>query len=292
MEFAVAALALLVVVLVGYGIRAGMTRTARPPAAATVQPAPEVHDGRATLTLDVPRADPKALATQRLIDDAADQVFAAVPEALEVEVRDRGGAVLGRRRREAPRRVAIPVGLYEPHVARRTAPSPDAGLLADRGERAVPGANRDVDPGERGHRALADRFDLPEAVRTRLGDADDAVALVRSLLESGGRSADVDGDVIRTGGEAVVVIRAPIGEPVSPERLNRAYLRFRESGAAQGVVLTPGFMHPGDLRRREAHAPELLHAGPEGIQRMADAVAVGADPLRFAAAPHLVAGRR
>jgi hypothetical protein len=40
-----------------------------------------------------------------------------------------------------------------------------------------------------------------------------------------------------------------------------------------------------DVHRREMLAPHVLHAGPDGIQRMADAVAVGADPLRFAVAP-------
>ena len=31
-------------------------------------------------------------------------------------------------------------------------------------------------------------------------------------------------------------------------------------------------------------APQVLHAGPDGIQRMADALSLGADPLRFAVA--------
>ena len=43
----------------------------------------------------------------------------------------------------------------------------------------------------------------------------------------------------------------------------------------------------GETRRREMLDPALLHAGLEGFQRMADAVAVGADPIDFAAAPAL-----
>ena len=38
-------------------------------------------------------------------------------------------------------------------------------------------------------------------------------------------------------------------------------------------------------------APQVLHAGPDGIQRMADAVSLGADPLRFAVAIPVTSGR-
>ena len=44
-----------------------------------------------------------------------------------------------------------------------------------------------------------------------------------------------------------------------------------------------------DVRRREFLDPALLHSGPEGIQRMADAVSLGGNPMSFAAAPALVA---
>jgi hypothetical protein len=44
-----------------------------------------------------------------------------------------------------------------------------------------------------------------------------------------------------------------------------------------------------DVRRREFLDPALLHSGPEGIQRMADAVSLGGNPMSFAAAPALIA---
>jgi hypothetical protein len=71
--------------------------------------------------------------------------------------------------------------------------------------------------------------------------------------------------------------------------LNHAYRRFIQSGASRGVVLSPGFMPFLDVRRREFLDPALLHAGPEGIQRMADAAALGGNPMSFAAAPALIA---
>jgi hypothetical protein len=71
--------------------------------------------------------------------------------------------------------------------------------------------------------------------------------------------------------------------------LNHAYRRFIQSGASRGVVLSAGFMQFLDVRRREFLDPALLHSGPEGIQRMADAVALGGNPMNFAAGPALIA---
>jgi hypothetical protein len=89
------------------------------------------------------------------------------------------------------------------------------------------------------------------------------------------------------GDAAVVVVPAPIGEPVGDDLFNQAFRRFQASGARRGVMVTSGFMDPRALRRREMLEPAFLHAGPDGIQRMCDAVAAGADPLAFAAAPPL-----
>lgn len=49
-----------------------------------------------------------------------------------------------------------------------------------------------------------------------------------------------------------------------------------------------GRMDPADLGRREFLAPELRHVGARAIQRMADAVSIGADPLAFASAPPVI----
>jgi hypothetical protein len=89
--------------------------------------------------------------------------------------------------------------------------------------------------------------------------------------------------VIHSDEETVVVLPKHLGDHVTHDELNGAYLRLRASGARRGLVVTPGFLDLDDVRRREVPDPAVLHCGPEGIQRMADAVAAGADPLRFAA---------
>jgi hypothetical protein len=68
---------------------------------------------------------------------------------------------------------------------------------------------------------------------------------------------------------------------VGAEDLNAAFLRFQRSGAKRGVMVTAGRLYAHESRRREALAPNLKHTGPKGIQRMADAVAMGANPLDF-----------
>jgi hypothetical protein len=98
----------------------------------------------------------------------------------------------------------------------------------------------------------------------------------------------VDGDLLHVGDTAVVVLRPP-GPTVTPEALNHAFLRIQQSGASRGLVVALGYLDVNEVRRREMLAPQVLHVGPEGVQRMADAVALGADPLRFAVAPALAA---
>lgn len=264
-------------------------------AAPPTGPVSFVADGVAVITLDLTVTDPAADAVQRIVDDAVTRAFAAIPDAAEIEVRDEAGTVLARRRRERPRNVSIPTELYEPHALRRAGPDPSAahGWDEPMSAGAMPGVQKDLDPLTVPHRLLAERLDLPQAVASHLvesGGADDAVALVRALLEAGGHLVEGTGETMRVGSTCVVVIRAPIGEPVGAGPLNQAYLRYAESGASRGLVVSPGFMDPLEVRRREVLAPEVLHAGPVGIQRMADAVALGADPLRFAAAPPLSGG--
>lgn len=268
---------LLALVLGVRAYRPGTTR--RPPSA------PGRADGdRVVVTLDAHIADPTAPAARRLVDEAATRAFGSVRSAQVIEVRDQSGAVVGRCRREGSRPVAIPAGLYEPHAPRHAAPE----VVGSEGfPLPSPGAELPEVP----RRPLAERFDLPPAMRA-LADPDDAVDLVVAILEAAGLDLEQDGHLIRVGSdgsEAVIVVRAPIGEPVDAEDLNHAYRLFRESRARTGVVVTPGFFDPVDVRRREAFAPALLHAGPDGIQRMADAVALGADPLRFAASPAVTA---
>ncbi len=270
---AVLVVVLLLVILV-MGVRAGRTRPASPDRL----PPATVSGDRVVLTLDLAGVDPNSPAIERLIDDAAWQAFASFPTAKVVEICDRDGRQIGTRTREGGRTVTIPDDLYEPHLPRDRTPEP----LSSGGEQ-LPGVRREGMTAGTPGRPLLERFDVPTGVTAAVADPDDAMALVAALLEAGGHRVDAADDVLRVGDEVVIVIRAPIGEPLERDVVNHAYRRFQESGAARGVVVTPGFLDPRDVRRREVLVPALRYAGPEGIQRMADAVAVGGDPLRFAA---------
>jgi hypothetical protein len=136
---------------------------------------------------------------------------------------------------------------------------------------------------------LAQLLHLPSDVRSKVGNSDDPVEIVRALLEAAGLPVRVHDEVVLSQGQAIVVLRTGFGDPVSPAMLNHAYRRFIQSGASRGVVLSPGLMLFLDVGRSELLDPTLLHSGPEGIQRMADAVSLGGKPLSFAAASALVA---
>jgi len=274
---ALVALVLLVLVLGARALRPPSRPSRRGSAPSRLGP-----DDRAVVMLDLDGIDARSDAARRLVDEVAWRTFQALPDAAVVEVRDRDGVPLGERRREAPREIDIPSALYEPHAPRRV--GPEVGRAAPAGP--GPGVRRDFgdQPGVPS-RPLAERFALPAEVLRALDDPDDAVAIVRAVLEAAGKEVRADGRLLRVDLDAVIVIPAPIGEPVRPEALNVACTEFRDSGARRGVVVTPGYMDPSDLRRREMLMPSLLHAGPAGIQRMADAAALGADPVAFAAAP-------
>lgn len=270
---AVLVVVLLAVVLV-LGVRAGRTRAAAPGGL----PPATLAGEQVVLTLDLVGVEAGSPAVERLVDEAAWQAFASFPTAKVVEVRDREGRRLGTRAREAGRTVTIPDDLYEPHLPRDHTPEP----VSPGGGERVPGVRREGVSAAAPGRPLLERFDVPATVASAVPDPDDPVGLVRALLEAAGHGVEVDGDVLSVTGQVVIVIRSRIGEPVEREVVNHAYRRFRESGAARGVVITPGFLDPRDVRRREVLVPALRYTGPEGIQRMADAVAVGGDPLRFA----------
>lgn len=286
-----AVLAVLVLLVVGAFAVARFTGTgpAMPPEPAAVR----VQEGRALVHLDVEGGSPDDPGVLRLVRESAARVFAAVPGVEEVVVLTRTGAPLGR----AARSMAVPPTA---HTDPLLAPSPahpfggnhppltDADdTIGTSVEHALARAGR-LPPATEPV-ALADCFDLPPPVRRLLRDPDDPVELVRAILEAAGVPADVDGDVVRSGDEAVVVLRSGFGEGITGPNLSGAYLRFRRSGAARGVVVSPGIMPSADVRRREMLDPALLHAGADGIQRMADAVALGGNPLGFAAGPAVAA---
>jgi hypothetical protein len=136
-------------------------------------------------------------------------------------------------------------------------------------------------------RAILDRFDLPNEVRMRAGQDPDEVDVIRAILETGGHRVEADGDLLTLEDLAIVVIRPP--DTAGHDALNRAYHRILDSGKARGLVVAPGLIDPLEIRRRELLVPEVLHVGPSAVQRMADAVALGGDPIRFAVAPALAA---
>ncbi len=134
-------------------------------------------------------------------------------------------------------------------------------------------------------RSLAGHLDLPHAVHAYLRRPDDPRDIVRAILQAAELPVEVHDNVILSGDEAVIVVEA--GRSTS-DALSEAFLRFQRSGASQGVVITLGFVGGRDIERREALVPNLHHAGLSAIQRMADAVALGANPLRFATGPAIL----
>jgi hypothetical protein len=255
-------------------------------------------EGRADVYLAIGDGTPSSPSVERLVRDAAARAFASMPNLSEVIVRSRNGDVLGQAQRAGTASAAIvsdpvlerfpahPFGLAHPH--RPVEPEED--LLGQVIEHVTgaPSHPRQAGPERRRVRPLlTGSLELPAAVREQVAHPDDPVDVVRVLLLSAGLPALVDRDVVASGDRAIVVLGGHVGDPVTPGMLDHAYLRFRESDAARGVVVSPGVMPLGETRRREMLDPSLLHAGLDGIQRMADAVVVGADPIDFAAAPAL-----
>ena len=259
----------------------------------TDSPLPVGASHVAAVILEVDEADPASPAVQRLVHEVALGIFKTAPDAREVEVRTRAGTFLGRVSRETrmPRELTVSPVLHEPHVRRTHVPDVLGGL---HGSEPAPRPNRDRHtPGELAppHRSVMDQFDLPEGVRAGIGDPDDPIDLVRAILEAAKVPCEIDGDLIRVGESALVILRASGDVVIGHEALNHAYLRMVRSGAQRGLVITLGFVDPREIKRREMLAPQVLHAGPDGIQRMADAVSLGAEPLRFAVAIPVSPGR-
>ena len=155
----------------------------------------------ASVTLEVDEADPASPAVQRLVQETALGIFRASPDAREVEVRTRAGTILGRvsRGTPPPRELTISPALHEPHVRRTHVPDVLGGLYgSEPAQRPIRERHTfgEITPP---HRPLIDQFDLPEAVRTRIGDPDDPIDLVRCILEASGVRCEIDGDLIQAG---------------------------------------------------------------------------------------------
>ncbi len=244
------------------------------------------------ITLDLEVDDPEHPTVRRMVREAAAQAMDRDPTAHEVAVHDRRGVVLGRVSRPEPlpgRTPEAPAANAGPSMRPRTR-TPQV-VRAPHSTPAVPRSD-DVDAADL-HvegRPLAQRFDLPPAVLARLHNEEDAVELVRAILDAAGLRPKVRGDVIDCGNRAVVVIGPHTSHGSTHDALSRAYLRFVDSGASNGLCITFATLDPTEVRRRELLAPSLRHVPMSGIQHMADAVALGVDPLKFAAGPVLVNG--
>ena len=249
----------------------------------------------AEIVLGVGYGDPDSPPVRRLAAEAGDRVLSSRPDLVAVRVISRDGKLLRLVRRASPATtdVSIPLVLLEPRhrhhahvpsVAREVEgseePIPSQEVLA---QRLVRAGGPHLGSPEPVHRTLTQSLDVPQFVKDRLSEPDSLVDLVRATLEAAGLRVQASGDMLTVGDTVVLVIPGSIGFGVSSHMLNSAYNQFRSSGAASGLVLTLGVMDHTDIRHRELFVPTLRHAGAEGVQRMLDAVALGGEPLSFAA---------
>ncbi len=239
-------------------------------------PAPRVGDDR--VVLDVTVDDPREPAVQRLALDAGRRALAADPEGpSSITVLDRTGRHLVElhRHETAHRVIELPEALHEPHRPHRHVPTPVGHDAADR----LPELHHQVTHAAVGPRRFADRYQLDGRIRRLITDPDDPSDVVRAILIAGGRPAHVSGDLV-VSGDTAVTVAAMIDDPEAA--LSAAVLRLSLSGAPHGIVIRLGYADPRLVRRRDAATPGVELTDANAVQRMADAVHLGVDPLRFA----------
>jgi len=267
---AVAVLGLLVLWLL---VRHGFSGPTRPPDPTWEQP---VEGSGRVIVLDLVAEDPERPSLQRLVHDVAARTLAGDPDLDAVEVRDRAGTTLGHVTRPDPLPPSIET-TREAAGPRTHRPNPTGGSTPPPVDHQGSGVDLQVPT-----RHFADRFELPDAVRSRLRDPESPVDLLRAILEAAGRSTEFDGEVLVAEDTGVVVALVD-GDPNAA--LNRAYLHFRDTSLARGLVVHVGFVDPAYVRHREFAAPNVRHVGVDAVQRMADAVDLGSDPLAAALGP-------
>jgi hypothetical protein len=233
------------------------------------------------IVLDLDIDDPDDPTVQRLVRDAGRRALVTDRDLDTVEVRSRSGAVLATITRSQPvgAEPTIPDELREPHAARRHSPDPVAPTGATREPRSL-------DPDDDVHvpdRPFADRFVLPDRVRAAVRDADRPTDVLAAILEVAGHAVDRQGDVVVTGDTAIAVV--PNLRHGMEDALTRAFMHIRDTEASRGIVIRLGYCDPEEIHRREAAAPAVRHVSADAIQRMADAVALGGDPVAFAIGP-------
>jgi MYXO-CTERM domain-containing protein len=266
-------------------------RRAAPRSRRTETPRPsqtlEAVDGR--ITLEVPADDVDDAALRRLATQLAERALDRDPALMVVEVVDLDGHnVLRLHRTQRPRTIELPEALHEPHVRPRRGPSPvpDGGRGGPR-----PPTDRDGDPTGTGREAdtttrvrplgarpAVDRFALPDAVRARIAPDADHVSVLEAILSVAGHPTSRDGDLVLLPHMAFIVVNV---RDDGERALSRAYLRLERTGRAHGIVIRQGYVDPAVLARRQRSAPDVVYTDTRALQRMADAVALGLNPLDF-----------
>lgn len=288
MEILLGVLAVLLFVFVVIWVVRALGRTEEP------GPSPRAWESRdptgSVVVLDMVPEDPEHDSVRRLVEEVGRRALLSEPELDEVEVRDRDGRVLGTVRPPPPlpAELSLPPDLHEPHTRPSRVPDPVPHQTpADRpGAGRRPPAPPDDEPLESVHRLFSEQFDLAADIRSRLRHPDDPVETIRAILDAGGYTPEVSGDLLRL--EHVAIIVLPDLWQNADDALARGFLRIQRAQVERGVIVHLGWMNPEALRRREVAAPNVRHVGPEAIQRMADAVASGADPISFAIGPAVV----
>jgi hypothetical protein len=238
-------------------------------------PKPGVTMTGGEVVLDIDVDDPTHPAVERMVQQVASRALTADPSLDEVVVKDRDGTVLGV--------VARPHPSDLPPL--RDEPRPPPRRARSRGPHMPETFHPDVDLPEIERRPIAERYELPAEVREHLRDPSDPADLVAALLRAGGHDVRRDADVVVAGDTAIVLVGSPHSPTATSDDLGRAFLHFQRSGAARGIALALSYVSPTEERRREAMAPQLRYVDRDAIQRMADAVALGADPLMFITPP-------
>lgn len=272
----IAAVAVLGLVVLGLLVRRGFSGPTRPPRPTWEQPV--AGSGR-VVVLDLVADDPQRPSMQRLVQDVGVRTLAADPDLDTVEVRDRAGTTLGHVTRPDPLPPMIET-TREATGSRTHRPNPIGGSTPPPVDHRGSGVDLQVPT-----RHFADRFELPAAVHERLRDPESPVDLLRAILEAAGQRTRIDGEVL-VADETGVLVALIDGDPNAA--LNHAYLRFRDTGLARGLVVHVGFVDPAYVRHREVAAPNVRHVGADALQRMADAVDLGSDPLAAALGPPIL----
>lgn len=277
-------------------VRAVAERAAPEPAGGTAGgPRPTDVPGVGEVVLEIGAADPDGPAVKRLGHLAAMRALASNPGLQAVRVVTPDGRLLAMTTRTAPAPEAEAVVLEPRRRAHGHVPSIPPTSQEPAGEGQPAGGGRWVRAAvaglhshEQAPRPLTEDFDVPQAVLDRLQDPNDLVDLLRATFEAAGLAVRIEDGVVVADGVAVVVVPAGMGAPIGRDLLDRAFRRFLDSGVDSGTVLSLGLMDHSDVLHRELFVPQLGHAGPEAVQAMLDAVAVGGDllaPVRPAPRP-------